>query len=754
MKKSNFIALLYLFLFSLGFAKENLDIGIIYDSRDEIPVMKKLLEKELEKNFNESDYNPRIIKEIVSEEYDFNKAMTTLNNDKEVDSIITMGILGSEDILGEKSYKKTTVSPFGILPYKEKDNLIYITEEMNILKEIQFMEELIDIKKIVFYIPDHFRGMASSDDFSKEISTIKNSGYEAVIVYSSDSADKIKSSIKESSLIYIVERDHEKVSGILEQAEAEKIPTFVWGADEKSANASLLSSDFKREAGIRVRAGIANLRMKVSNATYSNTVDNIGKSDKNIKLNMKVAQKLGVHPNFIFKQKVELIEVKESSEETLNLLDGIKLAIGNNPDIKSRKKNITVDEFGIKSAKSDRRPHVGAFAEYNKRDSASASSEGTPAENSMKSGISLNYLLFDDNVNANIKMKDLKKQSTEERYRQENLDITNEFGQAYLTILELDSKLKIERYNYKLMKEFHQIARTKYEIGESGPEDIYRFESEMSDSLTNIAEITALKKIAETDMNKIIGVPVTTKYLLSSVDINSDNFKEFSNLMNHKKIINDNSMNFFIKEGVNNSPEIKQIDFQIAAKERELKAAKRERYLPKVNAFGEWTGNTKDDWGNGSDNTSEKDDWNIGTRVELPLFEGGNITYRQEGLKNEIDSLSHQKKSIENNVSERVSNSFTEVKKNYIQISTTKESLEASKKNFELVTDFYAKGKVSISDLLDARTTYISADEVETVAKYSYLKSVIKLERSIGEYFMLMDDITKQVKLNKLNKNI
>ena len=97
-----------------------------------------------------------------------------------------------------------------------------------------------------------------------------------------------------------------------------------------------------------------------------------------------------------------------------------------------------------------------------------------------------------------------------------------------------------------------------------------------------------------------------------------------------------------------------------------------------------------------------------------------------------------------------VSSTFAQVVKDYIQTATTSEAAEAASKNLELVGDFYAQGTISISDLLDARTTSISADQLETAAKYSYLRSLINLERSTGEYFIMMDDLEKEAKMERL----
>lgn len=202
--------------------------------------------------------------------------------------------------------------------------------------------------------------------------------------------------------------------------------------------------------------------------------------------------------------------------------------------------------------------------------------------------------------------------------------------------------------------------------------------------------------------------------------------------------------------GIEKSPEIKQIEKQIEAKERELKSVKRRRYTPKVSAFGAITDDLVDDWGEGSDLTSGGSAWSVGAKMEISLYEGGNIGYETSRIEKEIESLILSKKDLENEISEGISASYSNVLKDYIRVATTKEGAIAANKNLELISDFYAKGTISISDLLDARTNSISADQIEIAAKYGYFKSLINLERSKGSYYLLSKPEDKKEEIEKL----
>jgi outer membrane protein TolC len=63
-------------------------------------------------------------------------------------------------------------------------------------------------------------------------------------------------------------------------------------------------------------------------------------------------------------------------------------------------------------------------------------------------------------------------------------------------------------------------------------------------------------------------------------------------------------------------------------------------------------------------------------------------------------------------------------------------------KNLDLVTDSYAKGVVSIQDLLDAQNSALTADLNAANAVYDFLIDLVEVERAAGrlEWFKAEED--------------
>ena len=61
-----------------------------------------------------------------------------------------------------------------------------------------------------------------------------------------------------------------------------------------------------------------------------------------------------------------------------------------------------------------------------------------------------------------------------------------------------------------------------------------------------------------------------------------------------------------------------------------------------------------------------------------------------------------------------------------------------------MVTDAYARGAVSVTDLIDAQETALSAGLSATDAKYGFLIDFVNVLRSMGEFEILLDPASRE----------
>ncbi len=76
--------------------------------------------------------------------------------------------------------------------------------------------------------------------------------------------------------------------------------------------------------------------------------------------------------------------------------------------------------------------------------------------------------------------------------------------------------------------------------------------------------------------------------------------------------------------------------------------------------------------------------------------------------------------------------------------------MEAARKTFDLVTDAYTRGSVSILNLLDAQNAQLYANQLTTYAYYDFMITYFQLQRAMGQFDILMTPEKRDEFLQKL----
>ncbi|MEO1368240.1 MAG: TolC family protein, partial [Acidobacteriota bacterium] len=87
-------------------------------------------------------------------------------------------------------------------------------------------------------------------------------------------------------------------------------------------------------------------------------------------------------------------------------------------------------------------------------------------------------------------------------------------------------------------------------------------------------------------------------------------------------------------------------------------------------------------------------------------------------------------------------------------IELAEEGAKWAGKNLDLVEDLYAEGAVDITQLLDAQSAAVQADEAASNAVYNFLVDLMNANRAVGHFDLflgpaerlkLLEELTKQV---------
>lgn len=754
MKKNVLFCLIFLilatsFMFNISYAKENyqvklpkVNIGIIYEGDDNFNLKLKnsveeeilqILSEEYQVEFSEFKADNLAVQNIVIDK---------LLSNQEIDIIIPAGILSSYTVINRDNLTKPVLAPFlidsQILSIKENKsgikNLNFITSSSIVERDIKVFKELIDFNKVTFIISRNFtQGVINLPKLLK-VDGEKNN-VEVDYIYADNSKEDIIRELDKVEVAYLSPLvTASKRSILLDELNKRKIPTFTL-ADMINDEGILAGYSHNKAINVRARATALNLELILAGKEAGNLPVYIDKSDEELVINMKVAKEIGVLPNWNLLKSAKLINQDDLGKERLTLKESLNIAINNNLDLEAKIKDLDIAEDNLKQAQNKKRPNLDLNTTYTQVDETRAA-KGMASEQKLTGGIKLQQVLFSEDANANIEIKEKLYKQQKLQLKQEKLDLVLETIKSYINTLKARADIRLQEENVKLTKDNLNIARTKHEIGATGPADIYRWESQQSVELSRLSETESQLKMVKDNLKRTLNLPLTADIRLeevSTADISQKLVDKFD-VKNPWELEDISSR--LIKESIKNSPEIAGLDYLIEVKEREYLMKKRKFYLPQVGLSAQYD-TYLEEWGidgpAGVDAHGE-DEWSIGIQASFPLYDGGDKQVELAKVEKEIEQLKKKKESLLKKVEQNLRNKVIAANTEYRKNKYSQEAVNTAYKSLELVRDAYSKGLVSISELLDAQSAVITAKRQEFLTNYNYLIAVAEVQRALGNF--------------------
>jgi len=740
--KNRFLLIFLIFGVFLISSAEDINIGIIYGNfPQEIKNnMNENLKTELDKNFENTQFNPVIKKGITRENREIMTDISKFEKDESIDVTVVMNQNPSELIRGDKGFKKLVIAPFfyGIHSEGQTENINAISTDYNLKEVINTLNEIREIKTVGILFSHEF--LETARTYKNRIVEEKLLENESVVLISLDEEEESMSVISGLDALMVVSDTSKPLKKIMEKASQEGIPSFSFFFSEEDSSDVLMGYSQKIDAQRRIRVAVTNLLKYYEKREFSELTSTLDSDSLNIMVDYEVAEAADIYPGGFSSEKIRVINEKKIGDIDLTIKDALERLLENNTDIRSKKEEVISDSYNVKIAKSGARPNFSATMDYEKND-------GSRAENSLKGGFTISQVLYNEEVFSNVSIQKNLYDAVKEELRQKETDQIQNLLTVYLNTLKSYTDFEIEEYNSNLVKRYLNVAKTKYSVGSSGPEDVYRFESELASSTTNLEGIRSNIFSGNSDLNRLLNTSMDNYFSIHEKGIEEiidlSIFENFSIELN-KPWKMTGVKNYFIQKGIENSPELKNLDFQIEAKERELKAAKRRRYLPKVTANVNYDKDLRDPWGEGTYNTEADQYWTAGVGFILPIYSGGEIEYTKNQVKSELKKLELDRETETSEISKDISSQYGRILANYRKIKSAEKSVEASRKNLKLQEDMYVKGRITITDMIDARNNLIKAEQTAASVKFDYYISMADMEKLCGKYYFEYSDEEKR----------
>ena len=462
-------------------------------------------------------------------------------------------------------------------------------------------------------------------------------------------------------------------------------------------------------------------------------------------INMATARKIGLSPSFeIMSDATLLNQVQVQSGQAYGLLAISKEALARNQDLQAEQFRLYAGTEEIARTRSQLLPQFGAEVGTTTRHESPTVSAGLLAKETTDGAISLNQLIYSDSATAALTIQKELQRDREENLHGFRLDIIQAATTAYYQTLNVRALLVVEESNLNVTRKNRELARDRVRVGSSTPADIYRWDAEVARAQIRLFDAQAAVTRSWTALTRLLHRPLSERFALSEATFDEPfviTLREFDSLVKRRTDYERFSM-FWIRRGLNQAPEIAQIDARLAAKQRELKSEKRSYWLPEFSMGGRYTSNfSQSRAGTGQFGGEGLDDWSVGVQATLPLFSGGLRRANVSRASFELRQLEALRSATAERVEAAIRDRLSDARAAYSRMGLSVIAADASTKNFALVSDAYARGTVSIIELLDAQDASLSANGAVIDSRHQFLIIIMALQRSVGGFdFMLATD--------------
>lgn len=692
---------------------------------------------------------------ILSSDWNLAKAEENyrlLIDTREINFIISIGVLSSGVVSSRKNFEKPVVAVGIIDPLIQGidvsknnrsgvKNFTYILYNQDLEGDIKTFHRVYPFKKIAIVAQDEI-----IDSVIKNIEPLKKSaesiGAQIGIIPLSAGINDALTGISDYDSAYLgyfgrFEKEKKSLLNSLSN-----LGVTVFGSSKSDINSGAVAALYPEENLIKTVRRIA---LNIESYTQGKKMSDLPvkmELEKKFAINIQAASKQGFSPSFSVLSDAEIIDKQTiDPREMLGLEDIVRQALINNLDLKISTLETDISNQDYRLSKSEYFPSLSLNAGETVIDKKRAeNSMGTAAERTAAASVRLEQLLYSEpsssvkEVNRNYLEAQKKAQETKK------LDIINQATAAYFNVLKAKTIEKIRKDNLDLTKKHLSISEQREIAGYSGKSDVYRWKSSVATAAKDLFEASNSHRLQVLNLNKILDRSFREKTSLVDESLEGELFRNYKSKKYYEYINNPATFrkfsDFLVKESLENSPELRQLDYLYKAYSRELKRYRRERFIPVATVAGE-ASHIFDRSGEGSDVKGadpEDNEWTIALNLSWPLYSKGKINLNRKKTEINIEKIETEIKNLSKTIEINVRSSILDLLNKIMNLEASETSADYAKKSLVLVQDLYARGKVSVTELVNAQNESLSADLSHMNSVYDFLSAVFNLQRTIGRF--------------------
>lgn len=766
------LVLLLLLILPASAAPKKLTIGMIFDTPISDAGIVSKLEKEIAAVLS-GRRNVTIPKETVfrtsGEPEAILNAYRQLIETRDVDLIIGTGMLTATALGSRNSYPKPLIL-LGVFE-PELQNIPHLDEGISgkrnltyLINHTSFKASLISFKKIYPFqsigIAAGAKVIESVRDFPEMQVIMDELGISHRFIPVESGMESFGIAEKEVDAVLVggLHRvDDVTVGKLIAEVESLKLPSFT-GDHRHVVEEGVLAGLIPKNIGTKVPRRIALMVEKIVGGQDPGTFPVTLSMDESLVVNMETAERIGFHPSWDIMSEAELINYDPfTSDNRIDLKGAVSMALSENLSVTAARDSLEIAEEGVNLARSAFRPVLEAsLSDVQINDERAV---GGQAENTAAGSLKVTQLIFSEPRLSDIDAGTYLWEGAAEDLRQEELDTILSVSNAYFNILMAKTNMMIQKESLSLTRKNLEIAHVRNKVGYAGMSDVYRWESLLATTTSEAIDAHVGVVKAQNNLRNLLNRPITENLDVVETTLSSAFFETYSDFRITDLIDNKRSferfLDFLVDNAKDHHPEINSLNAGIAATQRSLASLKRKNVLPTVSLAGEWT-ETLADNGTGADFSPDPEDsnWSVALNASWSLYNGGSDRIKVRRTLKELSRLTKQRDQLAKNLETELRNAALDLLSKSEKLEFSRKAAGSGRKSLNLTQDAYARGSVSVVELLDAQNTAVNSDLAAANAVYEYLVSIMTLERKNGRYLSLLSPEKQRAFRSRLNSHL
>lgn len=682
--------------------------------------------------------------------------------DKSVDMVVTLGVLASHQAAHRAKLAKPVIAPIVIDPLVQefplvegtsgRKNFTYVADFQGLQDDVQTFKRVTGFKHLAAIVDDRlFRALPDLTKRADQLASTLGVRISLIRV-TNDPAAALAGLPPDADAVYVtglLQFSEENMRDLAQGLIARRLPSFsIVGRSELNAGLLMATGGAQRDVERLARRVVLAIQ-RISQGEDAATFEVGFPTEQKLMINMRTAREIGFSPRWEVLADAEQIDaVLADGAQPLTLLGAMNAALSANPSLAASRARTGSSEADIGIARSSLLPSIDTFATRTQID-ADRASPLTQAQKTTSSGLELKQIIYSESAWANYSISHSLFDAAKQGERQDMLDTLSSAASSYLDVLRAKSLEEVRRRNVENTRQNLETARVRETVGLGGRSDRLRWIAELARDKQDVLAAEASRRQAETELARIIHRPANEPFVTveTGLDdpltlVSSPRIRAFIDTPAKWAVFTD----YAVHSALERSPEIAGSNAVIDSRRRSVTAAKRSYFLPDLALVSNGS-KTLTSSGVGSTSvpgTPNDESWSVSLQASFPLYTGQLRGARLSQARHELRASEADSAAATDGVEARTRAALHRTSSSFPAIALSAEAAAAANENLNMVTDAYARGVVSITDLIDAQDTALGADLAAADAKYTFLIDFVAVLRSMSEFEILLDPPSRE----------